>query len=99
MDEKTINYLKKEFYKELLAEYVARVIRLEFRAFGNANSRSYSSIFHSCLNNYRLNSKERKILFDSVDQILLNKYKLLIANAGEDQNLYLVDLEEVNEEC
>ena len=93
MEEKTINELRKDFYKELLAEYVAKVIQLEFRTFGNNKSKSYNNIFQSCLKNYKLNKEERKILFDSVDQILLNKYKLLIANDSKDECLYLVDIE------
>ena len=93
MEEKTINELRKDFYKELLAEYVAKVIQLEFRTFGNNKSKSYNNIFQSCLKNYKLNKEERKILFDSVDQILLNKYKFLIANASKDECLYLVDIE------
>ncbi len=93
MNEETLNKLKKDFYKELLAEYVAKVIQLEFRTFGNNKSKSYNNIFQSCLKNYKLNKEERKILYDSVDQILLNKYKLLIANASKDECLYIVDIE------
>ena len=93
MNEETLNELRKDFYKELLAEYVAKVIQLEFRTFGNNKSKSYNNIFQSCLKNYKLNKEERKILFDFVDQIVLNKYNLLIANASKDECLYIVDIE------
>ena len=99
MDEKTLKKLKKEFFKQLIATYVAKTIELEFRTYGNERSRSYNSILHSCLNNYKLNKVDREEVFDSVDQILLNQYELLIANAGRNERLYLVDLKKEYKTC
>ena len=99
MNEETLNKLKKEFFKQLIATYVAKTIDLEFRTYGNDGSRSYNCIFHSCLNNYKLNKKDREAVFDSVDQILLNQYELLIANAGRKESLYLVDLKKEDITC
>ena len=35
MNEETLNKLKKEFFKQLIATYVAKTIDLEFRMYGN----------------------------------------------------------------
>lgn len=94
MNERTLNMLKREYYKELITSYVAKTIELEFRTYGNERSRSYNSIFHSCLNNYKLSDKEKESIFNSVDRMLTYEYELLIANAGKDESLYLVDLKE-----
>ena len=99
MNEETLNKLKKEFFKQLIATYIAKTIDLEFRTYGNEGSRSYNSILHSCLNNYKLNSKDREVVFDLADQILLNQYELLIANAGKNESLYLVDLKKEDKTC
>lgn len=61
MNEETLNKLKKEYFKQLIATYVAKTIDLEFRSYGNDGSRSYNCIFHSCLNNYKLNKVYRCI--------------------------------------
>lgn len=41
MNEETLNKLKKEYFKQLIATYVAKTIDLEFRTYGNDGSRSY----------------------------------------------------------
>ncbi|MCI7083274.1 MAG: hypothetical protein MR938_00995 [Tenericutes bacterium] len=61
MNEETLNELKKEYFKQLIATYVVKTIDLEFRTYGNDGSRSYNCIFHSCLNNYKLNKVYRCI--------------------------------------
>ena len=99
MNEETLNELKKEYFKQLIATYVVKTIDLEFRTYGNDGSRSYNCVFHSCLNNFKLNKVDREAVFDSVDQILLNQYELLIANAGRNESLYLVDLKKEDITC
>lgn len=41
MNEQTLNKLKKEYFKQLIATYVAKTIDLDFRIYGNDGSRSY----------------------------------------------------------
>ena len=46
-----------------------------------------------------LSDKEKESIFNSVDRMLTYEYELLIANAGKDESLYLVDLKEEVKEC
>lgn len=83
----------KSYYKQWLAEYVAKVLEIKHRFFGN-DLESYESIFDSCHDSFYLTKEEEKEIFDKVDSILTKKYNLLVANdAFNEDKVHLIDLE------
>ena len=50
MNEETLNELKKEYFKQLIATYVVKTIDLEFRTYGNDGSRSYKLSIKQSIN-------------------------------------------------
>lgn len=94
MDDETLISYRKEFYKQFLASYIAKTIELEFN---NGRMKSFNSFLHNCLKSYKLSVLEREEVFNLVDEILLNQYHLLIANASKSEKLFLVDIEKERE--
>ena len=94
MDDESLVSYEREYYKQFLASYIAKVIELEFN---NGRRRSFNSFLHCCLKNYKLNDIEREEVFNLVDEILLNQYELLVANASKSEKMFLVDLKKERE--
>ena len=94
MDDESLVSYEREYYKQFLASYIAKVIELEF---SNGRRRSFNSFLHCCLKNYKLNNIERDEVFNLVDEILLNQYELLVANASKSEKMFLVDLKKERE--
>lgn len=91
MDDESLVIYEREYYKQFLAAYIAKVIEIEF---SNGRSRSFNSYLHSCLRYFKLDYLEREEIFNLVDEILLHQHKLLVANANKSEKMFLVDLKE-----
>lgn len=84
----------KLFHKYWLAVYISRVIETEHRIYGNEKASSYNAVYNSCLDVINYNYEEKKEIYDLVDDILEEKYRLLFAHNNLDKPVYLVDLNE-----
>ena len=89
----------RQFHKQWIAEYIAKVIELKYRIYGNNKNDSYTSIYNSCSDTLIYSLEERKQIYQQVDDILTNKYQLIVANCAFDEEcIYLVDIDERNKE-
>ena len=85
----------RQFHKQWIAEYIAKVIELKYRIYGNDKNNSYTAIYNSCRDTLVYSLEERKQIYQQVDDILTNKYQLIVANcAFDDECIYLVDIGE-----
>lgn len=83
----------RKFHKDWLAQYIAKVIEITYRVDGNPKVDSYQQFYNSCLDTIIYSKKEKKQIFNKVDDILTNKYRLLIVNkAFNDKHIYLVEI-------
>ena len=97
MFDNTLCSIRKRLFKKWFIPYVAEVIQLDYKVYGNKNSKSYNNILDICLNNIQLTSEEQEEIFDEIDYLLTRKYDLMIANASKDEKLYIVDLKKESE--
>lgn len=89
----------KQFHQQWIAEYIAKVVEIEHRIYGNEKGHSYKSIYKSCLDTITYNKKEQEDIYKHVDDILTNDYQLIIVNGAFDEDIiYLVDLNESEED-
>lgn len=91
---KTIQVEKemREFHKVWFSEYVAKVLEIEHRVYGNNACNSYNAVYSSCIDAIIYSEEEKEEIYEIVDSILTNKYKLLFAHNNLDESTYLVDI-------
>lgn len=85
----------KQFHKKWFAEYVAKVLEIEYRINGDGRCNSIRSVYNSCLDTITYSDDEVKDIYQQVNVILRNKYQFLIAGYMDDEeHIYLVDTKE-----
>lgn len=85
----------KEFYKLCLAEYIAKAVEIKYRLYGKATVESYQHIYNTCQDTIVLNDVEKQEIYNMADDILTNKYDILIANEAFNEDvIHLVNIKE-----
>lgn len=87
------------FHKKWIAEYLAKVIEIEHRIYGNENTNSYNAVYNGCTDVINYGNEEMEEIYDMVDKILEEKYQLIFAHKELDKPVYLVDLSEDVSKC
>lgn len=83
----------REYHKMWLAEHIAKMIEIKYRIYNKDVLESYQHFYNSSEDSFMYNKEEEIEIYNYVDDILTNKYGLLIANkAFSEKNICLVDL-------
>lgn len=69
------------FHKELMANYISKVIEVEFRVNGRCDN--FKTIYNSCQDAIIYSKEELDELFHQVKFILQTKYNLILSKKGE----------------
>lgn len=68
-------------HKELMANYISKVIEVEFRVNGRCNN--FKTIYNTCQDAIIYSKEELEELFQQVNDILQSKYNLILNKKGE----------------
>ena len=87
----------REFHKELLAQYIAKIIEIKHRIYKIHSIDSFQHILITTNNSFNYSIAEQKEIYNLVDSLLIEEHNLLIANeAFNDSHIYLVDIGKEN---
>lgn len=98
MNEDLIEQEIRQFHKMWFAEYIAKVIATNYKYNENNNSTTYNQIYEGCFDTIKYSFEDMNEIYQNVDDILANKYKLIFAHNNKDEDIYLVDISDSEEE-
>lgn len=87
-----IEMLTRNYYKRLLADYIAYQIMLDHIYYGNDKADSYSACYNSSWDQINYNNEEQEEIFRMVDDILEQQYGYIQAHYDKNLPIYLVDI-------
>lgn len=91
-----IEVLTRNYYKKLLASYLAYQIVLDHIYYGNDKADTYNEFYNSVWDQTNYNNEEQEEIFRMVDDILEQKYRYIQAHYDKNLPIYLVDISERN---
>ena len=98
MNEDLIEKEIRQFHKMWFAEFIAKTIAVEYKYNQNNNNSTYNQAYESCFDTICYDKAEKEEIYQNVDDILANKYKLIFAHNNKDEDIYLVDISDSEEE-